>query len=344
MTHSNNSEILKNHANKSCHARWMSENYKPCLVSVIIPTYNRAHLIRRAIESVLNQTCQDFEIIVIDDGSIDDTKEVIESFNDERILYIRHNRNKGGAAARNTGIQAAKGEYIAFQDSDDEWLPEKLEKQIEHFTKCSDSVGVVYCSHHTQDDLSGRIWKAPLSDLRRGNVYNFLLNGWCPASTSFFLLARRIFEKSGIFDETLPSFQDYDLWIRVAKHYEFEFVGEPLVIKHEHSGSQVAKDLGPRIKGLALFLDKWGDVIKKEAGVKPFNDIRRMHLSSVCQNAVLDNLSVSQRREAMEYLKRLWKLQLLSLKFLIKVLIALVGGTRLLSLSNRIYRALKHMV
>lgn len=98
-------------------------------VSVVIPTYNRAHLVGRAIQSVLNQTYQDFEIIVVDDGSTDNTEEVVKSFNDPRIRYIRHDQNRGGSAARNTGIKMARGEYIAFQDSDDEWLPEKLESR-----------------------------------------------------------------------------------------------------------------------------------------------------------------------------------------------------------------------
>ena len=112
-------------------------------VSVIIPTYNRAKLIKRSILSVLNQTYQNFEIIVVDDGSADDTKSVVESFNNPKIRYIRHDINKGQSAARNTGIKNAKGKYIAFQDSDDEWLPEKLEKQMSCFESPSSHSGIV---------------------------------------------------------------------------------------------------------------------------------------------------------------------------------------------------------
>ena len=100
-------------------------------VSVVIPTYNRAPLIGRSIKSVLNQTYQDFEIIIVDDASTDNTKEVVSNFNDERIRYIQHEENKGEAAARNTGIKATRCDYIAPQDSDDEWIPEKLSTQIE---------------------------------------------------------------------------------------------------------------------------------------------------------------------------------------------------------------------
>lgn len=115
-------------------------------VSVILPTYNRAHLLERAIQSVLDQTYPDFEIIVVDDASIDNTVNIIKGIINERIRYIRHEKNKGAAAARNTGIKLAKGKYIAFQDSDDEWLRDKLEKQIKIFETVSPEVGVVYTS------------------------------------------------------------------------------------------------------------------------------------------------------------------------------------------------------
>ena len=97
-------------------------------VSAIIPTYNRANIVIRAIQSVLNQTYQNFELLVIDDGSQDNTEEIVTGIHDNRIKYIRHEKNKGVAAARNTGIEAAKGEFIAFLDSDDEWLPNKLKR------------------------------------------------------------------------------------------------------------------------------------------------------------------------------------------------------------------------
>ena len=112
-------------------------------VSVIIPIYNRAHTIDRAILSVLNQIYKSFEIIVVDDCSTDNTREVIEKFGDKRIRYIRKKSNKG-AAARNTGIKAVRGEYIAFLDSDDKWLPNKLDEQIKVLKVTSPKVGVVY--------------------------------------------------------------------------------------------------------------------------------------------------------------------------------------------------------
>src|SRR2546429_9117536 len=113
-------------------------------VSVIIPTYNRAEFLCSAITSVLNQTFHNFEIIVVDDASQDHTREVMNSLGDKRIRYIRHEKNKGVAATRNTGLVNAKGTYIAFLDDDDEWLPEKLQKQFNLLESCQNIVGVVY--------------------------------------------------------------------------------------------------------------------------------------------------------------------------------------------------------
>ena len=115
-------------------------------VSVIIPTYNYGRFIERAVNSVLSQSYQDYEIIIIDDGSTDDTKNrVVVKYHDERIIYIRHDMNRGPSAARNTGIKSSKGEFIAFLDSDDEWEPDKLYHQINLFRNASSDIGCVYC-------------------------------------------------------------------------------------------------------------------------------------------------------------------------------------------------------
>lgn len=147
-------------------------NEKPT-VSVILPTYNRAHLVGRAIQSVLDQMYQDFEIIVVDDGSGDNTEEIINGFTDTRIRYVKHQKNKGGSAARNTGIKLAKGKYIAFQDSDDEWLPDKLEKQMKAFKKASDEVGVVYTGFHRIKD--GITYYVPSDDITKKKRETFTI-------------------------------------------------------------------------------------------------------------------------------------------------------------------------
>lgn len=200
---------------------------KTVTVSVIIPTYNRAHMVSRAIQSVLNQTYQDFEIIVVDDCSTDNTEEVVKGFNDSRICYIRHEQNRGGSAARNTGIRIARGEYIAFLDSDDEWLPKKLERQICLFSK-DPNCGAVYTNllHCFYNDRST---KAIQRRQPEGHILKDLLMSNVVASTSSVMVKQQCFDKAGLFDEGLPSCQDWDMWIRIAKHYTFRNIPEPLV-------------------------------------------------------------------------------------------------------------------
>ena len=207
-------------------------------VSVIIPTYNRAHLISRAIKSVLNQTYQDFEVIVVDDGSTDNTEEVIKEFQkkDERIKYVRHEKNKGGSAARNTGIKAARGAYIAFLDSDDEWLPEKLKKQMKFFKNASPEGGVVYTGFIYKDELGGGTSKQHIPK-KRGWIFEDILAENCVGTTSTVIIKRKCFEKAGLFDENLPSCQDWDMWLKLARHYKFHFIPQVLVKcfkQHEH--------------------------------------------------------------------------------------------------------------
>ena len=120
-------------------------------VSVIIPTYNHAHVLGRSIQSVLNQTFQDFELIIVDDGSTDDTESLVNRSSSNKIKYVRHQGNQGRSVTRNTGIQLAKGDYIAILDADDEWMPEKLEKQMKVIRTAPPEVGVVYTKFKQYD-------------------------------------------------------------------------------------------------------------------------------------------------------------------------------------------------
>ena len=296
-------------------------------VSVIIPTYNRAHLISRAIKSVLNQTYQDFEVIVVDDGSTDNTEKIVKSFNDSRIRYIRHEMNRGGAAARNTGIKAARGEYIAFLDSDDEWLPEKLRRQVEYLESSDEKVGVVYCSQYLQDDSTNTVGE-PGGDLYTGNVYKYLLRGWCPPTTSLFLVKYRLLTEVGFFDPSLPSFQDYDLWLRLAQICYFGAVEAPLVIKHTHPGIQIAKDPSIRYKALNIFMEKWGPIVRKEVGDEVAAKLRLKFLSQIYANAMVIAISQGKRRAAISsFLQYMRITRGVHLKSVAKLLIGIIGGT-----------------
>jgi len=232
-------------------------------VSVIIPTYNRAHLIGRAIQSVLDQTYQDFEIIVVDDASTDNTEEVVSNFDDERIRYIRLKENSGGSAApRNTAIRTARGEYIAFQDSDDEWLPEKLEKQMRLFEIQPLEVGVVYTGFW-------KIWghrkiyiPSPGITRKEGNIHDGLLaQNFVAAPVA--VVRKECFRKVGGFDEELPTLMDWELWIRISKCYRFRCIDEPLVISYYTPGGVNEQGGLIQAKTLKLILEKYFDDIKK---------------------------------------------------------------------------------
>ena len=232
----------------------------PCLgkknptVSVVIPTYNRAHLIGRSIRSVLSQTYQDFEIIVVDDASTDNTEEVLRSLGNERIRYIRHEQNKGANAARNTGIKAARGKYIAFQDSDDIWLPDKLEKQMNVFKAALPNVGVVYTGCIRV--FGNNIYYFPSSQFikKDGDIHQQLLIGNFIGTQSI-IAPKEYLEKVGMFDERFPRLQDWELVIRLSKYYKFRFIDEPLLIS-PYTADSISTDTDALIKALKLLIEK----------------------------------------------------------------------------------------
>ena len=164
-------------------------------VSVIIPTYNRAELLKVAIASVLSQTYKDFEIIVIDDASHDNTQELLTSLKDKRIRYIRHETNKRISAARNTGIVNSHGNYIAFLDDDDEWLPEKLQLQVDFLENSPPIIGVVYTGFYKIDKASGKILEQ-ITPTKKGFIFGDLIaQNW--VGTFDGSLKERVFQKGG---------------------------------------------------------------------------------------------------------------------------------------------------
>ncbi|MBU4480618.1 glycosyltransferase family 2 protein, partial [Patescibacteria group bacterium] len=217
-------------------------------VSVIIPTYNRAHLIDRSIQSVLNQTYQDFELIVVDDGSTDNTEDIIRQFQekDKRIKYIKHDKNKGGSAARNSGIKMSCGDYIAFLDSDDEWQSKKLEKQIKHLNKNHFESFISYTGYIRVNNEGDRSVFTPI---KHGDIYNDQLWNDYVSPTSAVMVKNICFKKVGLFDESLPARQDYDMWLRLSKHYTFDYIIEPLVIIYDTNKGAISNNIIARKKG-----------------------------------------------------------------------------------------------
>jgi glycosyltransferase involved in cell wall biosynthesis len=226
-------------------------------VSVVIPTRDRAQLLPRAVASVLAQSFQDFELIIVDDASADGSEQLARGFRDARVRYLRHPSRRGGAAARNSGIARARGEYVAFLDDDDEWLPEKLERQIALMRKSSPVVAACYTGRLVVAKDSGAI-RGQLSAHRSGRLYPAILAENLIGGTSSVLARRGCLQRVGGFDGTLPSFQDYDLWIRLAREFEFESIADALVryTVHEH---QVWGDLDALARGLEMMLMKYGE-------------------------------------------------------------------------------------
>jgi glycosyltransferase involved in cell wall biosynthesis len=196
------------------------------LVSCIIPTYNRAHIVGRAIQSVLNQTYKNIEVIVVDDGSQDNTQEVVLSIKDERVRYIRLHRNFGAAFARNIGIANARGEFVAFLDSDDYFLPEKIEKQVELMLK-DESIGVCYTEVYYELDNGELIHKE--SPRARGKIYEVLL---VPLKSIFLptFLVRRHLLFNLTFDESKRVLSDIKFMNDLSKIANFDFVPLPLCV------------------------------------------------------------------------------------------------------------------
>lgn len=226
-------------------------------VSVVIPTYNRPDFLRLAIRSVLDQTFQDFEIIVVDDASMDNISQVVGGFKDKRIKYIRHEVNKGGSAARNTGIMKSSCEYIAFLDDDDEWLPPKLKMQVDLLDNSPPVVGGIYTGSVKIDRNSQRVFEQ-LTPTKRGDLASELLVSNCLSSAgSSILLKKECFEQMGLFDENLPSFQDYDMWIRISKQFHFEYIKDPLVKYYFHE-DKIWTNPEALTKGIAIMLKKYG--------------------------------------------------------------------------------------
>ena len=211
----------------------------PPTVSIIIPAFNRASTICSAIESVLRQTYTDFELLIVDDGSTDDTMARVAEISDPRIRALANPENMGASAARNTGIRNARGTWIAFQDSDDEWLPEKLEKQMQRLASKGDDHVACYCGmiivgDHSQTTRERRqvryIPRVKLTKLE-GNILPTVLTT-SPASTQTLIVRRDILEEIGGFDEDLPALVDWDCVLRLASRWSFAFVDEPLVLQY----------------------------------------------------------------------------------------------------------------
>lgn len=214
----------------------MATRKKSPLVSVIIPTYNRGWILQEAIESVLAQEFDDFELIVVDDGSTDNTRDILNQYKED-ILICRQ-PHQGVSAARNRGLDSASGSLIAFLDSDDLWLPDKLSAQIAFF----DSHAEALICQTGETWIRNRVRVNPKKRHQKfsGDIFQNSL-ALCLISPSAVMLKRSLFKEVGAFDESLPACEDYDFWLRISCRYPVYLIDTLLVIKRNGHADQLSR-------------------------------------------------------------------------------------------------------
>jgi glycosyltransferase involved in cell wall biosynthesis len=257
------------------------------LVSVVIPTFNRAACIERSILSVLNQTYRNIELIVVDDCSNDNTEEVISKISDWRLTYIRLDLRSGACAARNKGVLTSTGKYVAFQDSDDEWVSDKLDIQVSLMMQSPDNVGLIY-SRFDQHSKSHTCSLPKLAELPQGHVLPLLLKQNF-ISTQVMLVRRDCFSLVGQFDEKLKRLQDWEFAIRMASHYDFMAISRPLANVYLSNDSISINESS--IDALMYILDKHRSLFENNAAA------HCLHLQCITEHFYIKGNILAAQRE-----------------------------------------------
>ncbi|WP_346677473.1 MULTISPECIES: glycosyltransferase family 2 protein [Thomasclavelia] len=272
------------------------------IISIIVPTYNRGHVIKRTIDNLLNQTIDDFEIIIVDDCSTDDTQHIIKNYNDIRIRYYKNTVNMGACYSRNRGIKLSHGDYIAFQDSDDLWDKNKLKKQLEFLSKYD--ADVVFCKMEQLDEYGQNYNIIPDRLIHNKNIsYDDLLKGNLISTQT--ILAKKICFSTVKFDENLPRFQDWDLAIKLSMEYTVFFQDELLVTQYIQSDS-ITKNYFKAITALKIIYSKY--YVKNN---DRYSQYYYWNLLATCQYQVKDKNVINSYLKAFKYKK--------SFKLLIKI-------------------------
>ena len=219
-------------------------------VSVVIPTYNRPEKLSRAIHSITEQTFEDWELIVVNDHPEVDVRDVLPDT--PRVHYIQHEENQGAPVARNNGIEAAEGRFVAFLDDDDAWKPRKLDRQIDRFETLDESYGVVYTGRDKIRD--GKVVRRNLPEDEGWIVEKLLERNVIPSETP--LVRRSCFQDVGGFDPAFESLQDLDLWVRIANEYKFSVIPESLAISYVGHDDRISQDLERKYRGHKRFVTK----------------------------------------------------------------------------------------
>lgn len=266
------------------------------LVSIITPVYNGQDFLDRSIKSVLAQTYENWELLLIDDGSSDNSVQIIKYYlEDNRIKLLRNESNSGIPTTRNKGIENSTGEFIALLDQDDEWLPHKLEKQVNKFLEIDDSFGLIYSNVEVRTDqgiLADQKKEIEPEASIQSNLELMLSRNLITSPTA--MVKRKALEEVGLFDESIRwGGDDYDLWIRIAHKFKFDYIDEVLCIRHEHQQNYSADKKRMMLKTIDL-----GEKYVKQFGLEPSlsrklksNHYYRYGIESLKKLRVLSGLS-----------------------------------------------------
>ena len=277
---------------------------EPPRISIVLPTFQRPTYLDRALATVQAQTCTDWELIVVDDNDPSHPDRhrtqdrLLAHAADHRIRTVLHASNRGGAAARNTGIRAARGEWIAFLDDDDEWDPTKLERQLVIAESAADDVAVVYCRIRARHAATGRV-SVYRSEPEKCNTRDLLERNHI-GGTSCVMVRADALREVGMFDETLASRQDIDLYVRLAGAHGFAFVDAPLVTMHLHHAPRISTSVSAKLKGHRRFFDKHRQQIESD----------RVVLHARLKEIGRYLLAAGELDEARRVLGRAWRLEL----------------------------------
>lgn len=284
---------------------------RPIPVTAIITTYDRPQLVRRAINSVLAQTYEQPEIIVVEDGSATNVKQWLKEKQLSHIRYICHESNKGLAAARNTGLSMANGEYIAYLDDDDEWKSNRLEKQIsllEELTAEEKSqLGVIYCGVEKRSP-DGSIIRT-LHPKNQGDLKASIIQEGISTLSSTFLFSKRSLEEIGGFDEKLPSSIDDDIWMALASHgYSAFAVDEPLVVVYEsHNRARMLNSTDKRIQGVRAFVEKWRPIYESWLGETQGRNYSHRYFARVVALLAANKIVAGEFSEAGQAIRKIFE-------------------------------------
>lgn len=301
-------------------------------VSVIIPSYNCERYIAETIDSVLNQSFRDIELIVVDDGSTDRTREIVSSYGSRVRLITQANAQV--CAARNRGIREATGEFVCLMDHDDYWFPHKLARQLEEF-QARPEAGVVYSSFiRWHADTGGQFpapagfdlasWPDDIDPDFSGWIYHqFLLDCWMLTSTAMF--RSEVFQRCGAFDESLPYSEDWDLWLRISREYPFIQLRRPTTLyrQHVHQGNRIVRDTDYRTVLLASAAKKWG-LCSRDGRCVPHRQFHRK-LAEYHAAFGLGHLQSGKRSIAIPSLGKAWLNFPLNFKYPAYIMAALLG-------------------